>query len=162
MLRCSNCGNSVVALSHFCSKCGAAQPVPQNSATSARKVPFPLPSKPMHPAAHGFGQIFGLDPRITFLTFLVDMMLFGTGAATFGLATLVLSLPAGVILGVISYWAQMKWYGDDRESAMIKAAILGLLTAIPVPIPKLVYLPSGVVGLFHYVLGRKKNKQLSS
>ncbi len=116
----------------------------------------------MYPAAHGFGQIFGLDPRITFLTFLVDMMLFGAGAATFGLATLVLSLPAGVILGAISYWAQMKWYGDNRESAMIKAAIPGLLTAIPVPIPKLVYLPSGVVGLFHYAFGRKKNKQSSS
>jgi hypothetical protein len=43
----------------------------------------------------------------------------------------------------------MKWYGDDHDSAMIKAGIVGLLTAIPVGIPAIVWVPSGLLGLLH-------------
>jgi predicted PurR-regulated permease PerM len=43
----------------------------------------------------------------------------------------------------------MKWYGDDHDSAMIKASIIGLLTAIPVGIPAIVWVPSGLLGLLH-------------
>lgn len=163
VLRCSNCDNANSVSSSFCAKCGFSITVPQNYERAAvQNVPFqPLPS-PIHHASRGFGQIFGIDPRIAFLTFLVDLMLFGTGAVTMGVATLFLSLPAGLILSFIAYRAQMKWYGDDRETAIIKAAMLGLLTALPVPIPKLVYLPSGVIGFFHNALARKTDKQLSS
>jgi hypothetical protein len=98
----------------------------------------------------GFAQLFGLDPRIAILTFTVDMMLFGGAVLTFGLMIPV-SLVAGIILGFITYRAQMKWYGDDRESALIKGVIIGLLTAIPTPLPAIVYVPSGVLGLIHMV-----------
>jgi len=37
---------------------------------------------------------------------------------------------------------------------MIKATILGLLTAIPVPLPALLSVPTGIVGLVHNM--RKK------
>ena len=43
----------------------------------------------------------------------------------------------------------MKWYGDDHDSAAIKAGIVGLLTAIPVGIPAIVWVPSGLLGLIH-------------
>jgi hypothetical protein len=104
------------------------------------------------PARHsgGFAQLFGLDPRIAFLTFTVDMMLFGGAVLTFGLLIPV-SLVAGIVLGFITYRAQMKWYGDDRESALIKGVVIGLLTAIPTPLPAIVYVPSGVLGLIHMV-----------
>ena len=40
------------------------------------------------------------------------------------------------------------------KSAAIKAMILGLLTAIPTPLPAILSLPSGIVGLIHNL--RKK------
>jgi hypothetical protein len=98
--------------------------------------------------SRGFAQVFGLDPRIAFLTFIVDSMLFGGSLLSLGLLIPV-SLAAGVGLGFVTYRAQMKWYGDDRESALIKGAIVGLLTAIPTPLPVAVYLPAAVLGIVH-------------
>ncbi len=69
-------------------------------------------------------------------------------------ALLPVSIGAGALLGYISYLAQRKWYGDDKETALIKASILGLLTAIPVPLPAVLSLPAGLVGLVHNL--RKK------
>jgi hypothetical protein len=102
--------------------------------------------------SRGFTQLFGLDPRIAFLTFIVDAMLFGGVALTAGLLIPV-ALVAGVVLGFITYRAQMKWYGDDRESALIKGVIVGLLTAIPTPLPAILYVPSGILGLIHMARG---------
>ena len=115
-----------------------------------RETPYSAPQAPT--GSKRFDQIFGIDPRIAFLAFIVDLMLFGTAAATMGI-TLPLLIPlaiaAGIVLGRIAYKAQMKWYGDDHDSAMIKAGIIGLLTAIPVGIPALVWVPSGLLGLLH-------------
>jgi len=98
--------------------------------------------------ARGFGQIFGIHPTIAFLTLIVDLMLFGGEVATMG-AILPVSIGAGFGLGVIAYLAQRKWYGDDKDSAIIKALILGFLTAIPTPLPAILSVPSGIVGLIH-------------
>jgi hypothetical protein len=100
--------------------------------------------------------MFGLDPRVAFLAFIVDLMLFGTTAVT-SVASLGVTLPilvvisamAGAVIGFITYKAQMRWYGDDREAAAIKGGIVGLLTAIPVGIPAIVWIPSGLLGLVH-------------
>jgi len=109
-------------------------------------------------ASGGFAQIFGLHPAVAFLTFIVDAMLFGEeGLATvMGLptggtslvASLMISCCGGAFVGMIAYLAQMKWYGDDRESARIKALILGFLTAVPTALPAFIYVPAGIVGLF--------------
>jgi len=101
----------------------------------------------------GFAQIFGLDPRIAFLMFIVDSMLFGGSLLSLGLLVPV-SVAAGIGLGFVTYRAQIKWYGDDRESALIKGAIVGLLTAIPTPLPVAVYLPAAVLGMIHSVQRR--------
>jgi len=61
---------------------------------------------------------------------------------------------AAVGIGFITYRAQMKWYGDDSESAMIKAVMLALLTAIPTALPSFLYGTAGLIGLAH-VLRRK-------
>ena len=98
--------------------------------------------------SRGFSQLFGLDPRIAFLMFVIDLMLFSGAVLTLGLL-IPIALVAGIVLGFITYRAQMKWYGDDRDSALIKGIIVGLLTAIPTPLPAIVYLPSGVLGLIH-------------
>jgi hypothetical protein len=59
------------------------------------------------------------------------------------------SVGAAVVLGYVTYRAQINWYGDDKESAKIKAIILTLLTAIPTALPAIVYVPSGIVGIVH-------------
>ncbi len=89
-----------------------------------------------------------LAARIAALTLLVDFMLFGGEFVTAGLIW-PFSVVAGLVLGLIAFKAQMRWYGDDRESAMIKGLILGLLTAIPTPLPALLYIPSGLLGMVH-------------
>jgi hypothetical protein len=110
--------------------------------------PF-APTQPRESASpKGFGRLFGLDLRIAFLTLVVDVMLNAGDLASMGLL-LPVSVAAGVVLGYIVYKAQINWYGDDKESAKIKAIILGLLTAIPTPLPELLYIPAGLIGLFH-------------
>ena len=98
--------------------------------------------------------MFGIDPRIAVVMLVLDAMLNAGEIASMGLLVPV-SLAAGVVLGYVTYRAQRKWYGDDKESAMIKALIVGLLTAIPTPLPEILYLPFGIVGFFHN-LRRKK------
>lgn len=99
-------------------------------------------------AARGLGQTFGILPSMALLTLVVDTMLFGAEAGSLGLS-LPISCAAGGVLGVITFLAQRKWYGDDTESALIKGLILAFLTAIPTPLPALLYVPSGIVGFVH-------------
>ena len=92
--------------------------------------------------------MFGIHPAMAFLTLIVDMMLFGAEVGTLG-ASLPISFAAGCVLAFITFLAQRKWYGDDSESALIKALVLGFLTAIPTALPAVIYVPSGLVGLVH-------------
>lgn len=101
-------------------------------------------------AAAGLAQMLGLDPRVALLTVVLDTMLFAGEIATVGIL-IVFSLIAGVIFGFITYRAQISWYGDNHDSALIKALIMGLLTAIPTALPAFLYVPAGIIGLFHVV-----------
>ena len=60
-----------------------------------------------------------------------------------------------MVLSFVTYKIQRAWYGDDRDSALIKAAVVGLLTAIPVPITWLVAGPGGFIGLLHAIFRRR-------
>ncbi len=107
------------------------------------------PSHNTHPAAvRSFSGKFGLHPGMALLTVGVDTMLFASDIATAGfIIPLTLAVAAG--LGVVTFMAQRKWYGDDAESAFIKAIIVTGLTAIPTSLPGFLCAPAGVVGLFH-------------
>jgi hypothetical protein len=98
------------------------------------------------PAARGFAASFGLDPRVALLTVLVDLMANSATIVSAGLLYEV-ELGAAVVLTFVAYKAQRAWYGDDPDSALIKALVVGLLTAIPVPISPLFALPGGAIGL---------------
>lgn len=105
-----------------------------------------------HPGtSHGFAQTFGLHPAGVVLTLAVNTMVFVTGWVTIGAGWLT-SIPVGLVLGGIIYQIQKKWYGDDHESALLKAAIVAFLTAIPTSLPGYLTIPSGIVGFF-----RRKN-----
>jgi hypothetical protein len=162
---CTQCGAQLRESSSFCSVCGASVNVASPQQTPNSNPPLQpasgrsgIPSSPHHPAARGFTQAFGLHPAMALLTVAVNAMIFGDAVfstvsapwtAGLSFAQLVaVSTTAGGILGYITYMAQQKWYGDDKESAKIKALIVGFLTAIPVGLPGFLVIPSGVVGLF--------------
>lgn len=104
------------------------------------------PSTLQHPTK-GFCDTYGIHPLTALVTFATDQMLFVGELATSGLGE-VLSIPVAVAVGFLAYRAQEKFYGDDKDSAAIKGAILGLLTAIPTGLPALLTVPAGVLGLF--------------
>jgi hypothetical protein len=132
----------------YCGNCGKQI----DSTVVVPRVPrfqrLPNKNSPTMRSLGRFSQLFGLDPRIAFLTLIVDMMLNAGDLISMGLL-LPVSIAAGVVLGYVVYRAQMNWYGDDQESARIKGLILGLLTAIPTPIPEILYIPAGILGLVH-------------
>jgi hypothetical protein len=103
-------------------------------------------ASPQGGATRGLAQIFGLAPRAAFLAVLVDLLVF-TGD-TLSLETL---LPLGIgiagVLGFIVYRIQRHSYGDDHHAALTKALIVGLLTAIPVPITPFFAIPGGLLGI---------------
>ncbi|MBV8069744.1 MAG: hypothetical protein JO270_07565 [Acidobacteriaceae bacterium] len=150
---CPDCGVVTVEATHFCVSCGRDNmPLARYQTGDSREHQSWHSTPKMHVGSKGLDQIFGIDPRVAFLAFVVDLMLFGSAAATMGITLPVLiplAIGAGIVLGRITYRAQMKWYGDDHDSAMIKAGIIGLLTAIPVGIPAFVWVPSGLLGLLH-------------
>lgn len=153
MPACPECGTVTLEATRFCPSCGRNnQPVTRYQTANPYQHSAPYTAPSMHPAPKAFDQIFGIDPRLAFLAFIVDLMLFGTEVATLGITLPILiplAIAAGVVLGRIAYKVQVTWYGDDHDSAMIKAGIIGLLTAIPVGIPALVWVPSGLLGLLH-------------
>lgn len=161
MLVCAHCRSEIHANSRFCSACGVSVfSAPQNQIIQGNHAPtYPLPPESTSVSAGGFGQVFGLDPRVVVLTTIVDTMLFGGQLITLGTSTL-LSVPAGIVLGVITYKAQRHWYRDDRESAIIKGLIVGLLTAIPTSLPGFLTVPSGVIGLVHILRRKRGNPSL--
>ena len=108
----------------------------------------PLTTQPQQIAARGFTDKFGLHPAMALLTVTVDAMLFGGDlvAAPFFIP---LTVAVATGLGVVTFMAQRKWYGDDNESAFIKAFIVAGLTAIPTSLPGFLTIPAGIVGLFH-------------
>ena len=152
-MMCNQCGGWVREPGQFCSMCGVRAAAPpagsvtpiynlDDSASGRRRVPG------------SFSQNFGLDPRIAVIMFILDAMLNAGEVASMGLLAPV-SLVAGVVLGYVTYKAQMHWYGDDKESARIKAIIVGLLTAIPTPLPEILYLPFGMLGFVHNLRAKK-------
>jgi len=100
-----------------------------------------------HHAGRGLAQSFGLHPAVAALTLTLDTMLWGAEVGTLGLS-LPISLGVSGALGVIAYRAQKSWYGDEDESAKLKAWIIALLMAIPTGLPAALYLPWGFAGFF--------------
>jgi ribosomal protein L37E len=157
MAACSQCGFQTHEFSKFCSACGLPASIQQQR--DPPSWPPPLSSNiPHHVVARGFAQTFGLHAAPALLTVIVNTMIFGgAGVAaimtpvTVGgslLALTAVSTVCGIILGIITYMSQKKWYDDDNEAAFIKALIVAFLTAIPVGLPGYLAIPAGIIGFF--------------
>jgi hypothetical protein len=120
---------------------GSALGIPEEALASSAATPHYI-------AARGFGQMFGLHPIPAILTLAVDAMLFG-GTIVSGGAIWPLALGVAAVLGFVTYRAQMRFYNDDSEAAMIKAVSISLLSAIPTSLPGFLTVPSAVVGVVH-------------
>jgi len=146
VISCTRCGASMTGSGQYCSMCGSKlASLPQIRSEFAGRSYFRGQEGAL-PPNRGFSQNFGLDPRIAGLMLIVDLMLNAGDIVSMGLLV-PFSIAAGIVLGYITYKAQMNWYGDDRESAKIKAIVVALLTAIPTPLPAILYVPAGILGL---------------
>ncbi|MBV8896608.1 MAG: hypothetical protein JO051_08860, partial [Acidobacteriaceae bacterium] len=79
---CPDCGVVTLETTRFCASCGRDnKPVMQYQTST----PYQREGTYSAPQSRGSGksldQMFGIDPRIAFLAFVVDLMLFGTAAA---------------------------------------------------------------------------------
>jgi len=108
-------------------------------------------------ATRGFAQMFGLDPRAAAFFVLVDLLLFGGEWATLGLLMCVSPLVGGVV-GFITYKMQRAWFHDTHESALIKSLVVGLLTAIPLPVTPLIAVPGAALGVTALVRKKRATK----
>src|SRR5579872_3680799 len=93
---CTKCGTILQAAHQYCWSCGTrAETAARTPGRPSPQVPS-VPTQPPKPASPvKFGQMFGLDPRIAFLTLIVDMMLNAGDVITMGLL-LPVSIGAGI------------------------------------------------------------------
>jgi hypothetical protein len=97
MIYCTQCGASVQEGNQFCGKCGTKAGI----SAVVRRVPrfWRVPAKDQATVPQRrFSQVFGLDPRIAFLTLIIDMMLNAGELLSMGMLVPV-SMVAGVVLG---------------------------------------------------------------
>ena len=105
-------------------------------------------------AVDSFCQTFGLHPLVGFSLFAVDSALFASEVVTIE-ATWALTVPIGLALTIPAILLQKRAYGDSWRAAVGKGLVVGILTAIPLPIASLMTLTGGVLGS---VKGLRSNK----
>lgn len=106
-----------------------------------------------------FCQTFGLHPVVGFGLFTVDSLLFASEVTTFE-ATWALTIPIGMMLTVFSVLAQKRLFGDSWRAALGKGIIVGVLTAIPLPIASFSTLLGGIIGVAKGLADKKVNVPL--
>jgi len=92
-----------------------------------------------------FAKTLGLHPLTAILMLVVDWMLFGEEVATGGVGW-VLSLPVGLMLGLIAVLIQRRLFKDESRPAFAKGLVVAVLTAIPAPLSSLGLLPLAAFG----------------
>lgn len=89
-------------------------------------------------------QALGLHPFVAFFTVILDCMLFGPES------TIILwffcALPLSIGIVPIVAIMQTRLYGDDWLVAIAKSMMVGILTAIPSPLPGFITGAAGIVG----------------
>lgn len=102
----------------------------------------------------------GLHPAAATGVIAIDLMLFGATAATLG-AGWAVSIPVGIVLGIATALIQHRGSpGDDRLLAAGKGILVGLLTAIPTPLPSVLVLGAGAAGAGAWIESRRNRRRI--
>lgn len=99
-------------------------------------------------------QAAGLHPLGAIGVVTVDTMLFGGAVATGGIGWAA-SVPVGGALGLGVMLLQRYGFKDGWALGFGKGVIVGLLTAIPTPLPSVLVAGSGAAGAARLLLSRK-------
>lgn len=100
----------------------------------------------------------GFHPLVAFAMIVVDLMLTAADIAT--LATV--SIAVGLVLTIPCVLLQRYAYKDEWGAAIGKGLIVGILTAIPTPLPSIVTGAGGVLGAIGLLSDRKESAQLEA
>ncbi len=106
-----------------------------------------------------FCQSFGLHPLVGLSLFTVDSVLFASEVVTLE-ATWALTVPIGFALTIPAILLQKRLYGDSWRAAVGKGLVVGVLTAIPLPVASLMTLAGSVLGTTKGLLCKKPDQQL--
>lgn len=98
----------------------------------------------------------GLHPLVAFAMIVVDLMLIAADLAT----AATVSILVAVILTVPCVLLQRYAYKDEWGVAVGKGLIVGILTAIPTPLPSLVTGAGGIAGTIGLLSERKEKAKL--
>jgi len=96
----------------------------------------------------------GLHPLVGFGMFAVDWMLFGPEAASLGI-TWPISLAVAAALAIPCILIQRYGFKEEWGLAVGKSLMVGVLTAIPSPIPSVVTFMGGAMGTVAMISGEK-------
>jgi small-conductance mechanosensitive channel len=108
-----------------------------------------------------FCQTFGLHSVVGFSLFAIDSLLIASEVATFE-ATWILTIPIALVLTIFAILLQKRLYGDSWRAALFKGSVVGVLTAIPLPIASLTTLLGGVFGTARNLFVKKADIALST
>jgi hypothetical protein len=101
----------------------------------------------------GLMQMFGLDPRAAALVTLVDLMMITLDILS-GATFIVIGIGVAAYIAFLVYKMQRKFFGDDHDASLIKAMVVGLLMAIPVPLTPILAVICGITGTLQLVRRR--------
>ena len=102
-------------------------------------------------------QIIGLHPIVGFGMFAIDLMLFGSEMLI--PPSVILTVPTALLLGMGSILIQRYSFNDGWGAATGKGMIVGVLTAIPSPLPSVITLLGGTAGLVKMGTEKKEDKK---
>ena len=97
----------------------------------------------------------GIQPTVAVVFVMVDWLLFG-GEISSGMASMPISVTAGIILGLWAIRRQHRTYGDTIKVSILKGLILGVLTAVPSPVGSFFTLIGGLLPLLDKMKDSKK------
>lgn len=103
-------------------------------------------------------QMAGIHPMVALVVSTVDSMLFVETLVTVGTGWIV-SIPVGAALAIATFLVQKGSYGDSLTTAAGKGILIGLITAIPTPLPAVFTISSGGLGYLHFRKQRKLAKK---
>lgn len=102
-----------------------------------------------------FARQMGVHPLIGFGLFAIDFMMFAAEGATLGRA-MICTIPIGLLLMIPTVLIQKNSFNESWGAAIGKGMLLGILTAIPTPLPGVASIGAGILG--NIALSSEKEK----